>query len=97
MPAEQTLERFMQEYGDSVFRMCFLYLKDYQLSEKATREAFITAMKSYDYFSHNSKEKTWLICIAINTCKNIIRTRWFRVPMLSNEEVTKAQYVYLKI
>lgn len=86
MPAEQTLERLMREYGDSVFRMCFLYLKDYQLAEDATQETFIKAMKSYDSFSHNSKEKTWLIRIAINTCKNIMRTRWFRFPMLSIEE-----------
>ncbi len=27
MSTEQILERLMREYGDSVFRMCFLYLK----------------------------------------------------------------------
>lgn len=86
MPAEQILERLMREYGDSVFRMCYLYLKDYYLAEDATQETFIKAMKSYDSFLHNSKEKTWLIRIAINSCKNIMRTRWFRFPMLSIEE-----------
>ena len=38
MPAEQILERLMREYGDSVFRMCYLYLKDYYLAEDATQE-----------------------------------------------------------
>ena len=38
MPAEQILERLMREYGDSVFRMCYLYLKDYHLAEDATQE-----------------------------------------------------------
>lgn len=38
------------EYGDSVFRMCYLYLKDYYLAEDATQETFIKAMKSYDSF-----------------------------------------------
>lgn len=33
MSTEQILERLMREYGDSVFRMCFLYLKDYHLAE----------------------------------------------------------------
>ena len=47
MPAEQILERLMREYGDSVFRMCYLYLKDYYLAEDATQETFIKAMKSY--------------------------------------------------
>ena len=72
MPAEQILERLMREYGDSVFRMCYLYLKDYYLAEDATQETFIKAMKSYDSFLHNSNEKTWLIRIAINSCKNIM-------------------------
>ena len=41
MPAEQILERLMREYGDSVFRMCYLYLKDYYLAEDATQETMI--------------------------------------------------------
>ncbi len=80
MPAEQILERLMREYGDSVFRMCYLYLRDYYLAEDATQETFIKAMKSYDSFLHNSNEKTWLIRIAINSCKNIMRTRLI-IPM----------------
>lgn len=86
MSTEQILERLMREYGDSVFRMCFLYLKDYHLAEDATQETFIKAMRSYDSFLHNSKEKTWLIRIAINTCKNVMRTRWFRFPMIDIEK-----------
>lgn len=86
MPAEQILERLMREYGDSVFRMCYLYLKDYYLAEDATQETFIKAMKSYDSFLHNSNEKTWLIRIAINSCKNIMRTKWFRFPMMSIDD-----------
>lgn len=86
MSTEEILERLMREYGDSVFRMCFLYLKDYHLAEDATQETFIKAMRSYDSFLHNSKEKTWLIRIAINTCKNVMRTRWFRFPVIDIEE-----------
>lgn len=78
MPAEQYLERLMNEYGDSILRMCYLYLKDYQLAEDAAQETFIKAMKSYDSFEHKSSEKTWLIRIAINSCKNIMRNRWFQ-------------------
>ena len=79
MPTDQYLERLMQEYGDSIFRMCYLYLKDYHLAEDAVQETFIKAMKSYDSFAHKSSEKTWLIRIAINTCKNIMRNRWFQI------------------
>ena len=36
-------------------------------------------MKSYDSCEHKSSEKTWLMRIAINCCKNVMRTRWFRI------------------
>lgn len=78
MPAEHFLERIMHEYGDELLRTCYLYLKDYQLAEDAVQETFIKAMKSYDSFEHRSSEKTWLMRIAINCCKNVMRTRWFR-------------------
>ena len=80
MPAEQILERLMREYGDSVFRMCYLYLKDYYLAEDATQETFIKAMKSYDSFLRNSND----------SCKNIMRTKWFRFPMMN---VDDQQYI----
>ena len=48
MPAKQEMERLITEYGDALFRMCYLYLKDYHLAEDAAQETFIKAMKHYD-------------------------------------------------
>lgn len=79
MPEESFLNRLMDQYGDMILRMCCLYLKDYQLAEDAAQETFIKAMKSYDTFQHQSSEKTWLIRIAINCCKNMMRNQWFRI------------------
>lgn len=87
MPANQCLEKLMSDYGDSILRMCYLYLKDYQLVEDATQETFIKAMKSYKSFEHKSSEKTWLTRIAINCCKNIIRTRWFQIVRNNGEDL----------
>lgn len=90
MPVNQSLERLMSDYGDAIFRMCFLYLKDYQLAEDAVQETFIKAMSGYEKFEHRAAEKTWLTRIAINCCKNILRTHWFRVlknPVAEPEEL----------
>ncbi len=38
----------MNEYGDSVLRMCYVYLKDYQLAEDMAQETFI---KIYQHYS----------------------------------------------
>ncbi len=79
MLTEQFLERLMNTYGDELLRMCYLYLKDYQLAEDAVQDTYIKAMKSYKSFEHKSSEKTWLMRIAINCCKNVMRSRWFNI------------------
>lgn len=79
MPANKEIERLMNNYGDAILRMCFLYLKDYHLAEDATQETFIKAMNAYETFQQKSSEKTWLTQIAINSCKNIMRTNWFQL------------------
>ena len=91
MPAEQEIERLMDTYGDAVFRMCFLYLKDYHLAEDAAQETFIKAMHSYGSFRAEAAEKTWLTKIAINCCKNIMRSNWFRLSTNELKEDTAAQ------
>ena len=85
MPANQLCNRLIDEYGDTILRMCFLYLKDYHLAEDAAQETFIKAVRYYDTFEQKSSEKTWLIKIAINCCKNIMRTRWFHFHFVNIE------------
>lgn len=79
MSTEEKIEQLINDYGNSIFRMCFLYLKDYHLAEDAAQDTFIKALYSYDSFQKRSSEKTWLTQIAINTCKNMMRTNWFQL------------------
>nr|WP_307992036.1 sigma-70 family RNA polymerase sigma factor [uncultured Niameybacter sp.] len=72
------IERIIEEYGDSLLRMCTLYLKDRQLAEDAVQETFIKVYEKYDTFNRTSQEKTWIMRIAINTCKNYMRSSWFK-------------------
>lgn len=102
MIENEKLEHLINEYGNEILRMCYLYLKDYQLAEDAVQETFIKIMKSYDSFLHQSSEKTWIIRIAINTCKNIMRNHWFSIiqsnieDYLSDEKVDPMQNILEK-
>ena len=69
----------MNEYGNEMLRLCYLYLKDYHLAEDVVQETFVKAARSYDTFKHKSSEKTWLTRIAINCCKNMMRSHWFEM------------------
>lgn len=84
------IERIMHEYGDSLLRMCTIYLKDRQLAEDVVQETFIKVYQKYHTFNHTSEEKTWIMRIAINTCKNYMRTSWFSrvVPGMNLETIS---------
>ena len=80
-------EDIMNQYADSILRTCYLYLKDYQLAEEAMQETFIKFYECYESFRGESKLTTWLMRIAINTCKNYRQTSWFRRVIIGLEGV----------
>jgi len=92
MPAEKVISELIKEYGDSMLRMCYIYLKDYHLAEDVVQETFLQVYNNYDSFRQQSSVKTWITRIAVNLCKNQMRTRWFSVkkeeefPILSYTE-----------
>lgn len=75
---EKYLTRLMNEYGDCVLRMCYLYLHDYQMAEDVAQETFIKVYQHYGEFQNKSSVKTWILKIAINLCKNQMRTHWWK-------------------
>ena len=75
---EERIEHMVTLYQLPLLRMCIMYLRDEELAKDAVQETFINAYRNLDKFRAESSEKTWLTRIAINCCKNIYRTRWFR-------------------
>lgn len=76
---EAKMEQLMRAYGDALLRMCYLYLKDRALAEDAVQDTFIKAYKRLHTFAGTSSEKTWLMRIAINTCKDYCRSPYLRM------------------
>ncbi len=74
---EETLRRMITQYKNDLMRMCCAYLKDVALAEDAVQETFVKAYKAMETFRGESSEKTWLMSIAINTCRSMHRDRWF--------------------
>ncbi len=76
---EAWLARCMAEHKTSLMRMAYLYLGDEELAEDAVQETFIKAYRALERFRGDSSEKTWLMRIAINTCRTMRRTAWMRM------------------
>ena len=75
---EERITRMVSLYQLPLLRFCIMYLGDEDLARDAVQETFIRAYRSLDGFRSGSSEKTWLTRIAINVCKNTVRTGWFR-------------------
>ena len=75
---EKVLSEWLEAYGDLINRTCCLILGDRALAEDATQETFLRAWKSMAQFKGDASPKTWLTKIAVNVCRNIRRTAWFR-------------------
>lgn len=75
---EDTLLRLMAQYKSDLMRLCCAFLKDAALAEDAVQETFVKAYQALPAFRGDSSEKTWLMRIAINTCRSFRRDKWFR-------------------
>lgn len=75
---EERISRMIKTYEKDLLRLCCVYLKDASMAEDAVQETFLKAYKNLHSFRGESSEKTWLIRIAINVCKDMQRTAWFR-------------------
>ena len=75
---EMTLVRMMEQYRTQLVRMAYLYLGDRALAEDAVQETFLKAYAHLNSFRGDSSEKTWLMRISINTCKDMRHSAWLR-------------------
>ena len=76
VPSEVQLESWITEYGDAVLRTCYLYLGDRALAQDALQDTFIKVWRGMSKRRGDSAVKTWILRIAINTCKDYRRTAW---------------------
>jgi RNA polymerase sigma factor (sigma-70 family) len=78
MNEEDKLVWLMDEYGDDITRLAFTYTKQKQLAEDIAQEVFIKCYENLDHFRNESTYKTWLYRIAINLCKDKLRSWSFK-------------------
>lgn len=76
--AENRISIMMKAYGQSILHTCFLILKDAHAAEDATQETFLKAYRALPSFREDASEHTWLMRIAVNTCRDYLRSAWLR-------------------
>ena len=73
-PAE-CIERIMDTYGNLLFRLCLFTLGNADDAEDVVQETFIKYMQYAPDFKDENHEKAWLITVASNKSKDLLRFR----------------------
>lgn len=56
-------DRWVDDYGDALFRFALQRVKQFEVAEDLVQETFLAAVQSRDRFKGQSSEKTWLFSI----------------------------------
>ncbi|WP_087974235.1 sigma-70 family RNA polymerase sigma factor [Oceanobacillus rekensis] len=80
---EQIIGQLMDDYSDDVLHLVFTYVRNQTTAEDLTQEIFIKCYEKLDQFNHQSSIKTWVYRIAINHCKDYLRSWHYRKIIVS--------------
>lgn len=69
------IENIVRTYGNTLYRLCFVMLGNESDAEDAVQESFIKYLQKAPSFENTEHEKAWLITVATNQCKDILRFR----------------------
>ena len=80
----------IEEYADMVQRICFYHLKNYADTEDVFQTVFLKYMLYEKPFCDSEHEKAWLLRVAINSCKDYMKS-FFRRNVVSLEAVQEME------
>ena len=77
------ISTLVEKYGDMLYRMSFLRLRDRFDAEDAVQEAFLRYIKKQPDIEDSEHLKAWLCRVTINICRDMLRRRKIRsyVPL----------------
>lgn len=73
-PADD-IEKMVHTYGNMLFRLCIVTLGNDSDAKDAVQETFIKYMKKAPKFKNDEHKKAWLIKVATNQCRDILRSK----------------------
>lgn len=69
----EVAERLIVQYGNSILRLAYSYLKNMSDAEDILQETLIQYMRNSPRFESDSHEKAWFLRVAINRSKNKLK------------------------
>lgn len=74
----EELQRKIDRYSDMLFKLCYLRLQNRQDAEDVVQEVLYQYIRHGESFESEEHEKAWLIKVALNACRKLWRSAWYR-------------------
>ena len=74
--SQQTFSQVYDRNVDTVYRVCYSFMKNKSDAEDMTQEAFLRLLSADIQFDNLRHEKAWLIVTASNLCKDSLKKWW---------------------
>lgn len=82
------IERIVAQYGDLLYRLCYIMLKNESDAQDAVQETIICYYQKAPEFEDGEHEKAWLIRVATNKSHDMLRFRR-RHPQMEEDALEK--------
>lgn len=86
MDIEKDIREAVIKYSDILYKVCIVMLCNEQDAQDAIQDTFCRYLEKKPEFRDEEHEKAWLIKVATNICRDMIRFR-IRHPKVSIDEV----------
>ena len=84
MMNDEQFTRLVGRYIDTVFRVALNYLRNPADAEDVTQITFEKLLKEKRSFEGDEHIRNWLIRVAVNECKKLLRSPWRKVEAIED-------------
>ncbi|MFS0882138.1 sigma-70 family RNA polymerase sigma factor [Metabacillus niabensis] len=86
---EKVLDQLMDKYGNSILHLAYSYVGNREIAEDLTQEIFVKCYQKLDQYQKRSSLKSWLWRIAINHCKDYLKSWHYKHIIISDEQAKR--------
>ena len=90
MMNDEQFTRLTRRYIDTVFRVALNYLCSPADAEDVTQTVFEKLLREKKVFENEEHIRAWLIRVAVNECKKLLRSPWRKVEPLEDYQTAVA-------
>lgn len=86
MMTKWDINQIVEEYADTITRICCSYGKNYDDMQDIMQNVFLKLMRAKPEFESKEHEKAWIIRVTLNECKDFLKSIFRRHTSLEEIE-----------